>query len=365
MSKLTLNDISGISSSAITVINNNSAAIETAMENTLSLDGTSPNSMLSDLDMNSNSILNLAAPVFPTDVVRVQDMNAAIGILTGVPIGPATGTGLLVLNTSPTLVTPVFSGNIKVSGQGIFLTSTAVINPSDGLGPAIRIGYNTAGDYGYISSNNTGVVAKDLYLLAGGSLTQGIKITAGGAISVPNATNATSAITGSIVTLGGIGANGNMVTSAQTITSYTTNCYSQKIGTNGLVSCALSKDVTTDNYIWQGVSDNSTQALQVAYNLHTDATPSLRRLVVNVVESGVAYKPYSFFEVGAGVQGGYVAIGRTNGALITTGDYFVVGGQMSTNGLVYHTGLPTSAGGGGLSVCVDTAGQFYKKATCP
>lgn len=35
-----------------------------------------------------------------------------------------------------------------------------------------------------------------------------------------------------------------------------------------------------------------------------------------------------------------------------------------TGGVVF-AGLPTSAGGGGLNVCVDTAGVFYKKASCP
>jgi hypothetical protein len=35
------------------------------------------------------------------------------------------------------------------------------------------------------------------------------------------------------------------------------------------------------------------------------------------------------------------------------------------SGGVTASGLPTSAGGGGLSVCVDTAGVLYKKLACP
>lgn len=58
MAKLSLTDISTFGPSAITAINNNNAAIETAMENTLSRDGTTPNSMSADLDMNSYDILN-------------------------------------------------------------------------------------------------------------------------------------------------------------------------------------------------------------------------------------------------------------------------------------------------------------------
>ena len=62
MAKLTLSNvtnISGAESVALGVINANSDAIETALENTLSRDGTTPNSMGADLDMNNNDILNV------------------------------------------------------------------------------------------------------------------------------------------------------------------------------------------------------------------------------------------------------------------------------------------------------------------
>lgn len=61
MTKITLNDLSTISGneqSAINLINANNATLETASDNTLSRDGTSPNQMLADLDMNSFRILN-------------------------------------------------------------------------------------------------------------------------------------------------------------------------------------------------------------------------------------------------------------------------------------------------------------------
>jgi hypothetical protein len=72
MPKLTLNDITNLQneSSATTAMNNNSALIEAAIENTLSRDGSTPNSMESDLDMNSNAILNLPLPTTDTEPVR-------------------------------------------------------------------------------------------------------------------------------------------------------------------------------------------------------------------------------------------------------------------------------------------------------
>ena len=59
MAKLTLNDVVA-GYKATTAINANSAATEAAMEKTLSRDGTGPNTMTADLDMNGNSILNSA-----------------------------------------------------------------------------------------------------------------------------------------------------------------------------------------------------------------------------------------------------------------------------------------------------------------
>jgi hypothetical protein len=47
-------------STAVSQINANFAALQTAMDNTVSRDGTSPNSMVASLDMNGNAIINLS-----------------------------------------------------------------------------------------------------------------------------------------------------------------------------------------------------------------------------------------------------------------------------------------------------------------
>jgi hypothetical protein len=59
---------------AITTINDNNDKLETAIENTLSRDGTNPNHMNAQLDMNGYRIINLPAPTHPTDPVRLQEM---------------------------------------------------------------------------------------------------------------------------------------------------------------------------------------------------------------------------------------------------------------------------------------------------
>jgi hypothetical protein len=60
MAKLTLTDINSGHGSA-DLHNANNTAIEAALENTLSRDGTNPNQMNADLDMNGNNILNVGA----------------------------------------------------------------------------------------------------------------------------------------------------------------------------------------------------------------------------------------------------------------------------------------------------------------
>ena len=62
MAKLTLSDVTnifGAETSALATMAANNALIEAAMENTLSRDGTTPNTMAADIDMDGNDILNI------------------------------------------------------------------------------------------------------------------------------------------------------------------------------------------------------------------------------------------------------------------------------------------------------------------
>jgi len=70
-----LNILSGYFSN--TQLNANFDAVETAIENTLSRDGTSPNQMLSNFDMNSYRIINLPTPASQNDAARLKDVQDA------------------------------------------------------------------------------------------------------------------------------------------------------------------------------------------------------------------------------------------------------------------------------------------------
>lgn len=72
MAKLTTSDLTSLTNqaSAVATINANFALVETAMENTLSRDGTTPNTMTADLDLNSNDLLNGGAASFTSLTVN-------------------------------------------------------------------------------------------------------------------------------------------------------------------------------------------------------------------------------------------------------------------------------------------------------
>jgi len=67
--------------SAIQSINSNNQKIEDALENTLSLDGSTPNAMQTTLDLGGYRLINLGEPVAATDAVRKSDLDAATGSL--------------------------------------------------------------------------------------------------------------------------------------------------------------------------------------------------------------------------------------------------------------------------------------------
>lgn len=95
MSKITLTDLVNLQNetTAVNAINDNNATLEAAFDNTLSRDGTSPNQMGADLDMNSNKLLNLPAPISNFEPIRLVDAQTlgTGGTITVNPL-PAGGT---------------------------------------------------------------------------------------------------------------------------------------------------------------------------------------------------------------------------------------------------------------------------------
>lgn len=81
MTKITpLSDLTSLTNeqSALATLATNNDRIEEALQNTLSLDGSTPNSMAADLDMDSQRIMNLPLPLTDTEPLRLGDVGNLI-----------------------------------------------------------------------------------------------------------------------------------------------------------------------------------------------------------------------------------------------------------------------------------------------
>lgn len=82
MAKLALSDVLSSYSSSVK-INSNNALVEAALENTLSRDGTAPNNMLTNIDMDDNQLINLGDPILLHHAATKLYVDNAVEAITG------------------------------------------------------------------------------------------------------------------------------------------------------------------------------------------------------------------------------------------------------------------------------------------
>lgn len=218
MTKLTLPNFSSLTNEAsfLSSLNTAMEAIEAFSDLVLSLNGTTPNAMTSDLDMNSNRILNVPAPVDDNDLVRLVDLTDGIQG----PAGPAGADGA----PGGALADGDY-GDIVVSGTGTVMSfdsavvtaaaktvlddaTIAAMRTTLGLGGASVLDVGTsagtvaAGDDSRFTRYTVNDQSGATYTFATTDPGKLVRQTAGGAHTYTINPNATTAITvGSVIVI--------------------------------------------------------------------------------------------------------------------------------------------------------------------
>lgn len=149
MAKLVVTHLDSLENqtSAIQSINANLDNIATAIEKTVSRDGTSPNFMTASLDVNSNEILNVGAPSTGSSAARLIDVQNGV-TLTGYAIPSLVGNAgkrLATLDGLTITWAAGGSGDVVAANNGSEFPNKATLRTNIGLGTSATINTGTSG----------------------------------------------------------------------------------------------------------------------------------------------------------------------------------------------------------------------------
>lgn len=326
MAKLSLSPLANLQNQgvAVTAINNNSDAISAAVENTLSRDGTTPNTMSADLDMNSNDVLNvgtIGAVLVDAETVEAGDLQADTAEVTTAVIETLTVNGSLTLGpSSPGAIQGPTGppGSVGATGpagsQGpAGATGSAGSSGTNGTNGTNGQGVPTGGTTGQVLSkiNNTDYNTQ-WSTIGSGSVTS-VSVASSNGFAGTSSGGATPTLTLSTSVTGILKGNGTAIVGATVGSDYS-------VGTGSLTTGILKSTTTTG-------------ALSIAI-------------------SGTDYEVPLTFSTGL--------TRSTNTITVNTSQNIATISNLTSNGIV-----TTSGGGGSLSVTATTGSGSVVLATSP
>ena len=139
MAKLTTTDLTSLTSnetSAINTINANMAAIEAAMELTVSRDGTATNTLTADLDFNSKQTLNLAAPTIGGNAVNKTYGDANYGGAAAIAAAASAAAALVSENAAAADLVLTDADTVATAADAVSTAADAVSTASSAAAAA-------------------------------------------------------------------------------------------------------------------------------------------------------------------------------------------------------------------------------------